>query len=163
MKWTSIQEQPKSIIRTLNPTPEELKTLCKFGKAFADSANAGEFEAKPFLNFIDTMLKSKKGEVFILEKNGKVVGTIGVYAYRVFYNSKLRVQEIFWWVDPEYRNSKDSVKLFNIVEEWAKKVDADEVMVSSTTTMKVDELERFYTKKGFRRMDITYIRSLKNG
>jgi N-acetylglutamate synthase-like GNAT family acetyltransferase len=152
-----------SIIRPLNPTLEELKILCKFAKAFADSANAGKFEEKVFLSFIDNMLKSKKGQVFMLEKEGKVVGMLGVYACQVFYNSNLRVQEIFWWVDPEYRNSKDSVKLFNKVEEWAKNIGADEVMVSSTTTMKVNELERFYTKKGFRKMDITYIRSLKNG
>ena len=63
MRWTLTQAQPNQI-RPLNPTKEELETLCRFGKAFADSANAGEFEEKPFLTFIDNMIKSKKGQVY---------------------------------------------------------------------------------------------------
>ena len=161
MRWTLTQAQPNQI-RLLNPTEEELETLCRFGKEFATESNAGGFCKKTFLKSVDAFLKSQKAKIFMLEVNGKVAGTVGVYAYHCFYNDVLRVQEIFWWVDPEYRNTRDSIKLFNKVEEWAQEIGADEVMVSSTATMNVDKLEKFYTKKGFRKMDINYIRSLKD-
>jgi len=160
VKWTSIQEQPNKI-RPLIPTEEELETLCRFGKEFSDASNAGGFCKKTFLNSVDTFLKSQKAKIFVLDNGTNIVGTVGVYAYKVFYNDVLRVQEIFWWVDPEYRNTRDSIKLFNKVEEWAQEIGADEVMVSSTV-INADKIEKFYTKKGFRKMDINYIRSLNH-
>jgi N-acetylglutamate synthase-like GNAT family acetyltransferase len=150
------------MIRELNPIPLELETICKFARSFAEESNAGEFEDKVFLDSIHKLLSSGKAKVFILEINNKIAGMIGVTAYKNYYNNNVRVQEIFWWVDYEYRNTRDSIKLFNKVEEWAQNIGADEVMVSSTATMNVDKLEKFYTKKGFRKMDINYIRSLKN-
>ena len=160
-KWTSTQELPKSIIRPLNTTEEELDLYCKFGKQFAEESNAGGFCKKTFLKSIDSFLKSGKAKLLVLEVNGQVVGGVGMYAYKCFYNDVLRVQEIFWWVDPEYRNTRDSIKLFNKVEEWALEIGADEVMVSSTV-LNADKIEKFYTKKGFRKMDINYIRSLNH-
>lgn len=159
-KWTLTQEQPNRI-RPLIPTDDELETLCRYGKEFSEASNAGGFCKKTFLKSVDTFLKSQKAKIFMLEINGKVAGTVGVYAYRCFYNDVLRVQEIFWWVDPEYRNTRDSIKLFNKVEEWAQEIGADEVMVSSTI-LNADKIEKFYTKKGFRKMDINYIRSLNH-
>ena len=103
----------------------------------------------------------RSAKLLVLEVDGQVVGGVGMYAYKCFYNDVLRVQEIFWWVDPEYRNTRDSIKLFNKVEEWAQEIGADEVMVSSTV-LNADKIERFYTKKGFRKMDINYIRSLNH-
>ena len=150
------------MIRELNPTPLELETICKFGRSFAEESNAGEFEDKIFLDSMNKLLSAGKAKVFILEINNKIAGMLGVLCYKNYFNSKLRVQELFWWVDHEYRNTRDSIKLFNKVEEWAKSIGADEVMVSSTATMNVDKLEKFYTKKGFRKMDITYIRSLQS-
>lgn len=150
------------MIRDLIPVPSELDTICRFGRAFAKESNAGEFENLAFIKSLHNILSAGKGKVFILEIDNKVAGMVGVYAYKNYYNSKLRVQEIFWWVDHEYRNTRDSIKLFNKVEEWAKSIGAEEVMVSSTATMNVDKLEKFYTKKGFRKMDINYIRSLEN-
>lgn len=162
MKWTSTQEQPKSLIRELNPVFEELNTICRFGKAFAEASNAGDFEDLVFLKTIHNILSARRGKVFILEVDGVVAGMLGVIASVNYYNSKLRVQEVFWWVDEQYRNSRDSIKLFNKIEEYAKEVEADEIMVSSTATMNVDKLEKFYTKKGFYKMDINYIRSLNH-
>jgi RimJ/RimL family protein N-acetyltransferase len=149
------------MIRDLNPIPSELNTICKFGRAFAKESGAGDFEDLVFIKSLHTLLSVGKGKVFILEINNNVAGMIGVTCYKNYYNNNLRVQEIFWWVDPEYRNTRDSIKLFNKVEEWAQEIKADEVMVSSTV-VNSDKIEKFYTKKGFRKMDINYIRSLNH-
>ena len=163
VRWTSTQAQPKrAMIRSLNPIQSELDIICKFGRSFAEESNAGDFNDLAFLKTIHTILSTNTGKVFILEIDNHIAGMVGVNAYKNYYNNNLRVQEIFWWVDYQYRNTRDSIKLFNKVEEWAQEIGADEVMVSSTATMNVDKLEKFYTKKGFRKMDINYIRSLKD-
>jgi N-acetylglutamate synthase-like GNAT family acetyltransferase len=163
VKWTLTQVPiKKSMIRELNPTALELQTICNFGRSFAEESNAGEFEDKVFLESIHKLLSAKKAKVFILEIDNKIAGMLGVLCYKNYFNSKLRVQELFWWVDHEYRNTRDSIKLFNKVEEWAQTIGADEIMVSSTATMNVEKLEKFYTKKGFHKMDINYIRSLQS-
>lgn len=161
MKLTSNQEQHKGIIRPLKFELDELEAMCRFGKAFTEESNAGSFVDGRFLDSMHKIISNKRGIILVLEVNNKIVGTIGMAAYRPFYNDRLRVQEMFWWVDHEYRNTRDSIRLINKVEEWAKEIGADEVMVSSTT-MNADKIERFYTKKGFRKMDINYIRSLKD-
>ena len=163
VRWTSTQAQPKrAMIRSLNPIQSELDIICKFGRSFAEESNAGDFNDLAFLKTIHTILSTNTGKVFILEIDNQIAGMVGVNAYKNYYNNNLRVQEIFWWIDYQYRNTRDSIKLFNKVEEWAQEIGADEVMVSSTATMNVDKLEKFYTKKGFRKMDINYIRSLKD-
>lgn len=152
------------MIRELNTNSfEELQTLCRFGKEFAKVSGAGNFDDLSLLKFVNDILSTKRGKVFILEINKQVAGTIGVVAYPCYFNrSSLRVQETFWWVDPEYRNTKESIKLFTKVEEWAKEIKADQVMISAMEALDPDRLGRFYTKKGFRKMDINYVKDLKN-
>jgi N-acetylglutamate synthase-like GNAT family acetyltransferase len=152
------------MIRDLNPNSfEELETLCVFGKAFCESINTHTFDKFSFLKFVHAILSKKRGKVFVLELDNKVVGSVGVVASPCFYNNNiLRVQECFWWVDPEHRNSRESVKLFNKVEEWAKEINAHQVMVSSTATLNPEKLEKFYIKKGFKKVDINYVKDVKN-
>ena len=142
---------------------DELQTICKFGREFAKESGAGEFDDLSFLKSIHDILSTKRGKVFILEIDNQVAGMVGMLAHPCYFNRKnLRVQEIFWWVDPEYRNTKESIKLFYKVEEWANEIKANQVMVSSTAVINTDKLEKFYTKKGFRKMDINYVKDLKN-
>ena len=152
------------MIRLLDTTNfEELQTICKFGRQFAKESGAGEFDDKSFLKFINDCLSTKRGKVFILEINNTVAGMLGLLAHPCYFNrNSLRVQETFWWVDPEYRNTKESIKLFNKVEEWAKEIGANQVIVSSTAVLNADKLEKFYIKKGFRKMDINYVKDVKN-
>lgn len=142
---------------------EELQTFCRFGREFAKASGAGDFDDLSLLKSVHDILATKRGKVFILEIDNQAAGVLGVVAFPCYFNHKsLRVQEIFWWVDPEYRNTKESIKLFNKVEEWAKEIGATQVMVSAMAALEADKLDKFYTKKGFRKMDINYVKDLKN-
>ena len=142
---------------------EELNTFCKYGKDFADASGAGDFDDASLLKSISDILSTKRGKFFILEIDKQVAGGLGVVAFPCYFNRKnLRVQEIFWWVDPKFRNTKESIKLFYKIEEWAKEIGANQVMVSAMAALEAEKLDKFYTKKGFRKMDINYVKDLKN-
>ena len=152
------------MIRDLDTSSfNELQTICKFGEEFAKASGAGDFDGLSLLKSIHDILAAKRGKVFILEIDKQVAGVVGVTAFPCYFNRKnLRVQEIFWWVDPAYRNTKGSLQLFNKVEKWAKEIGANQVMVSAMANLEPDRLDRIYTKKGFRKMDINYVKDLKN-
>ena len=142
---------------------EELKTFCQYGKNFADASGAGEFDDTSLLKSISDILSTKRGKFFVLEIDKQVAGGLGVVAFPCYFNRKnLRVQEIFWWVDPQFRNSRESIKLFYKIEEWAKEIGANQVMVSAMAALETEKLDKFYTKKGFRKMDINYVKDLNN-
>jgi hypothetical protein len=150
------------MIRDLNlNNPTEIQTICVLGKAFADAAGATSFDESSFLKFVLNLYSGKKGKLFVIETDNTVVGGLGVIAYPCFYNNNvLRVQECFWWIDPEHRNFNNSINLFNKIEEWAKEIKANQIIVSSTSTLNPEKLEKFYSKKGFKKIDINYIKDI---
>jgi N-acetylglutamate synthase-like GNAT family acetyltransferase len=152
------------MIRLLDTTNfEELESICRLGKEFCEAVNTNTFDKLSFLKFVHNLLSKKIGKVFVLDINNEVVGMLGVAASPCFYNNNvLRVQECFWWITPEHRNSRESIKLFNKVEEWAKEINAHQIMVSSTATLNPEKLEKFYIKKGFKKVDINYVKDVKN-
>jgi N-acetylglutamate synthase-like GNAT family acetyltransferase len=152
------------MIRDLNlSNPDEIQTICVGGKAFADAAGATSFDKTSFIKFVHSLYANKKGKLFVIETDNTVVGGLGVIAYPCFYNNNvLRVQECFWWIDPEHRNFNNSINLFNKIEEWAKEINAHQIMVSSTSTLNPEKLEKFYVKKGFTKVDINYVKDINN-
>jgi len=151
------------MIRPINKTIEDLEAIGIYGGHFAEAADAGPYDAQSLISFVIKLLDSNVGQVFVMEVDGKVRGAVGLYASKCFYHSGItRVQELFWWVEPEYRDTKDSIRLFNKIEEWSKEKGAYSVMVSSTANLNPEQLERFYNKRGFRKVDINFVKEINN-
>ncbi len=126
------------------------------GRNFIDMVYGG-FDQDSFIKTLISVmngLHGHPGAVFALEVDGKVIGAVGMISAPLWFNySILQVQELFWWVDPEHRASRDSFRLFKRVEQWAEDIGAQEIVIASTAKLNPERLERFYLKLGYERRD----------
>lgn len=54
-----------------------------------------------------------KEYLMVAEKDGKLIGMIGAQREQdPWIQSRRRLRELFWWVDPDYRRTKLSAELF---------------------------------------------------
>lgn len=85
---------------------------------------------------------------FVMKIDGVSVGAIGGILSPTLFNPDMTIlTEVFWYVLPEYRNTRAGLMLFNKYSERAEEV-ADEASFSllTTSTVKKETLER----KGFK-------------
>lgn len=72
----------------------------------------------------------------VIDIDGNIVGMIGAQREQdPWLRNRQRIRELFWWVKPEYRNTRSSVALF---QQWQKDCDrwleqklADQVSLST--------------------------------
>lgn len=99
--------------------------------------------------------------VFILsEQDGEPHGMIIGMASQPLFSQEIMATEIAWWVDPEYRNTRDSLLLISAYEDWSKRVGAKITQVAMLDD--VTDLSRLYQKRGFTKAETSYIRE-QNG
>jgi len=87
------------------------------------------------------------GTAFVVKKEGNPVGAIGGILSPHLFNPKMRMlTEVFWYVLPEYRNTRAGLLLLDAYSKKAEEV-SDEASFSllKTSTVKKETLER----KGF--------------
>lgn len=65
------------------------------------------------------------------------------------------------WVEPQYRQSNIAEKLLEAFEEWAKELKCSILQLSSLETKEAKMLDKFYKKKGYVKVENTYLKELK--
>lgn len=107
-------------------------------------------------SIIDTLNMVIDNGVFILaEINGEVVGGAAAIVSPTIWNRKqLFFQEVFWWVEPEYRNTSVGIKLLRHLESKAPEGTTISISILPETNIKQDTL----AKLGYSIKELTYIR-----
>ena len=68
---------------------------------------------------IERLIESDDGVVYVAERDGAVVGGIGLSKYQLHFSDDWMAMELFWWVAPNCRNGFDGIRLKNKAHEWA--------------------------------------------
>lgn len=106
--------RPVEMIRPA--TANDLDHVTKLLENFADSAVAG------YQNWTEKDRQRARQRLFDLTKNhylivadtgSEIVGMIGAQLESdVWFASRKRLRELFWWMEPEYRQTRLSAELF---------------------------------------------------
>lgn len=101
---------------------------------------------------IDNLVRAgiENSSCWVVFKGHVPVGALGAIAYPHFLNPDITMLcEIFWWVDPEHRNSKAGLLLLNSFNEETEKY--DEATMSLLTVSEV--MNRSLEKRGYRLLE----------
>lgn len=105
---------------------------------------------------MDTM---EHGMLMVVEKDGDVVGFIGVGISEMPYNTDYKVaQERFFYVHPEHRGI--GTKLLKEAEEELKAEGVDIISMVSLQAPGVEKVDAFYRGKGYTPVEHTYAKVL---
>lgn len=94
----------------------------------------------------------------VAERDGKVVGVIAgsVVIYPV--SGEKCFLESVWFMSKEHR--RDGIKLVNALESWCKANAVNKLVMCHMANSKADKLTRFYNNRGFKLMELHYVKNL---
>ena len=95
---------------------------------------------------------------FVLVINGRPEGLIGAIMTESVTSGAPVLQHLFWYVEPEHR--KHSKKLLDMLEEQAKTLGAEYLVVSMMLGEDSDVLGRFYEIHGYKKFEVQYLKEL---
>lgn len=131
-----------------------------FGKKFYDTLTYNividETKGKDFIRFV---IDSNDGLALIIEANDNLpVGCLLAFCQEHPFASCKIASELIWWVEPDYRGRKDSLKLFEAYEYWAARRMGAEI-ISAVATPGDEKLARYYERKKYIPKEITHMRT----
>ena len=87
-------------------------------------------------------------------------GVIGVLSPSWLNPEILVVQELGWWVEPEYRGTTFAVRMLRAFEKEAKALGAEKVFMLSLEALSPDVLDKMYNKLGYMKLENIYIKEV---
>ena len=146
-----------------NDIEEYLILLEKFHSKSTIKNNAA-FDYDSCKLFLTTCLENSDIVLFVCKDSSKLIGVTAGLLFPLYFNHNYKVtQELWWWVEEEYRGSKAGNLMYNALENWAKEKEANAMFMIALEDQKVDAMVKVYKRKGFVGTERTFIKELSNG
>ncbi len=99
---------------------------------------------------------------FMVATDGdRVVGGIGVVvAHSQTVQDKLLAQELFWYVDEDYRQTRVAVQLYRSAERWAKEVGAVAITMALLEGSMPETVASMYERMGYEQVERIFVKGL---
>jgi len=104
---------------------------------------------------------NKNAVIIIAIENNTIVGFISGFAHEYFFSNRLRVSDLGFYVKPEYRGSRVSLKLLKELENWAKNLGIEDLHLGQTTAINMDKTKQFYERLGYKTVGFNTVKHLK--
>lgn len=143
----------------------DLPRVAEMGKAFFAASGLGDIAELDEAAFAVTIKRFVQGDLpgalLVAEDNGgHVVGMAAFVVFPFYFNHAVSVgQEIFWWVEPAHRSGAGR-DLLTAMEQEARASGASLFIMASLAGQRDEALTRIYTRRGFRALENTFIRTL---
>jgi GNAT superfamily N-acetyltransferase len=100
------------------------------------------------------LIDHESGAILVLERDGILVGMIGIICTPHFLSGEIFAGEVFWWVTPGQRGG--GVRLLRAAESWSKSRGAKTLQMIAPT----ERVGHFYNRMGFTRIETGYQKTL---
>jgi GNAT superfamily N-acetyltransferase len=138
-------------------TPDDIPRLVEMGTRFlTETTYAGRVVPNhaAMARTLALLLASDVGGLFVAETNGTVTGMIGLLLFEHPFTGSLTAQELFWWVEPEYRGY--GLRLLRRGEQWAAAAGAQHVHMIAPTPA----VARLYERLGYGYLEAAYQKAM---
>lgn len=96
--------------------------MLEMGRRFFDQSRYKRFlnlNPQSQTQLVMGLVQQDTGAVFLAEKDGQVVGMLGMNLSPNVFDGSITAMELFWWVEPHHRGLT-GVRLLRTAEKWAK-------------------------------------------
>lgn len=143
-------------------TQDDFQAIVRMAREFHQSSpyTGLDFSEERCKDFFSSYLScDKKDMIIILAVDGDypfgmIIGQAGTPSF----SSQRVSQELAWWIDPEYRGSRQSLLLLQSYEDWSVRVGCRVTQVAMLEGS-VD-LRRYYERRGFSPAELSYIKDI---
>lgn len=110
------------------------------------------------LGSFEQIIEHENFIVLVLEDQGDISGTLVGGVTQPLFSHDIVASELAWFVTPEKRGSKDSLKLLKQYEDWCKEKGCK--FITMVDIDPYDDLGKFYKAKGYSLTEKTYVKEL---
>lgn len=135
----------------------EIKYLAEVIKKFAPINGSGVPVADNIEDIAAHLLDNP--DVICIMEPGK--GILLAIVYPCYWNpSYLMAQEMGWWVEPEYRNTRLAIRLLKQFEAEAKARGAKKISMIALEAVEPEKVHRIYLKNNYKLVERNYMKGL---
>jgi|TARA_R110000824_G_scaffold112149_2_gene261181 GNAT superfamily N-acetyltransferase len=107
------------------------------------------------------LMESESGLLLVADRGNKVtgpdvIGAMGMSVYEHPVSGDRVSSESFWWIDPEARGGRDSVRLLRTTEKWVKEQGARWMHMVAPSR----RVGQFYERLGFLPLEMHYTKAV---
>lgn len=144
-------------------TKEDLYQISKLGRQFYDATNLSEagigYDPESVMTQLEAILDSGEGYIVVYDDDG-IKGMSAAVLYRPYLNlSQLSGQEMFWWVDPNYRGNVGRA-LLQALEDEARERGASTFTMMALDSSDGERVGKLYKRRGYMKTETHYMRAL---
>lgn len=119
-----------------------------------------ECDSETLVTLFNGMIESDTGYILVVDDDG-LQGMAGALLFPFFFNQNhLAGQELFWFINPEYRGKDAGKKLLEGLEIEAKARGAQSFIMMALQKLNPGFVGKIYESHGYRRSENNYIRRL---
>lgn len=96
------------------------------------------------------LIDGEHGTVFLIDRDGDVVGMIGMLCTTHFLSGDMFAGELFWWVNPDQRGN--GVRLLKKAEAWALERGAKTIQMIAPN----ERVGQLYTRMGYMPTEMSF-------
>lgn len=143
-------------------TKDDLSEVLRMTEEFHKASPYSDipYSKKKVIEYFEIFLRDPTKVMVILSiQNEKPRGMIVGLCDSPPFSEVLVTTELAWWMDLEYRNSRDSIHLMRAYEDWGNRVGAGISQMSLLSTS--PDLRDFYERSGYQMTEHSYIKKLE--
>lgn len=119
------------------------------------------FSRKACEDLVTKTINEETAVTYVAKHEGNIVGMIGMHmTVAPFSEECLLANELFWYVDKDYRKTGVGLTLINKALKWASDNFADVVYFVAIEDPEIELVSRIYTKKKFSPVEHGFMRRL---
>lgn len=141
-------------------TKDDIPRLVELGVEFHALAKATiPYDPPTFGAMLGGLLDNPACVIFVSERDGVVVGSIGGILAPVLFNLTVtNVSEVFWFVAAAYRGRSDGQRLIDALEAWAKERKAATITMIALAAHPI--IGDLYEARGYTPQETQYVKEL---
>lgn len=140
-------------------TIDDLDFLIAMGENFYNAcgfpAQMG-FDPETLEGVLRNLIVNDSAALFVDEK---LRGCIGGIVYPYYFTGQLAGNEMFWWVEPEYRGKLGS-QLITKLEDWAREKGAISFTMIALEASNPEKMAKVYEHRGYEPRERHFVRYL---
>lgn len=141
--------------------PEEFMLMAEKGREFHAATEYRDIPYDP-QSMLTTFWQMHEQELLLIaEESGAIIGGIGGLKSGLFFNADTLVgSERFWWLDPNYRNSRAGLQLLTEMEVAAKKAGCVYWLMLSLEGSDNGRADAIYRRFGYKPAERAYLKKI---
>lgn len=141
---------------------EDFAPMLRMAQDFvAEHPHGVDLSETAFRGLFEHALAGNPLSFWVALDGGEAVGMMGALRYPLFFNPAMGIaQELFIWVDPQFRGSDAAGMMLSEFENWARDTGAHRVLLTSPHNDRIEAVERLYRAKGFAPMERTFYKDI---